>query len=115
MSMTRHTPLRVGMTVAMPGRATPGRRPMTRVAAAVTAPVLPAETKASASSSRTRRAPTTIDDAVLRRTACAGASSMEIVSGACTTRTGRSRPPARSISRAIASSGPTQMISLPPS
>ncbi len=54
-SMRTLRPRFVGMTIAIPGRWTPGRRRMWRSDAASIAPVFPAETTASASPSATAR------------------------------------------------------------
>ena len=103
------TPAFVGIRAAMPGRRTPGSRPITSVDAAVTAPVLTAETKASACPSRNNPAPTTMEEFFLRRMAAAGASSIPMFSGAWTT--WMPRPVADSRSRAAwtCASSPTQM------
>ena len=69
----------------MVGREIPEIRPRMKVEAAITAPVLPAETKASAPPSRWSVTPLTMELSRLERTACAGSSSMAITSAACTT------------------------------
>ena len=68
----------MGSTVAIAGRCTPLMRPMTRVAAAIAAPVLPAEKKPSALPSLTSRHPTTIEESDLPRTAAAGCSPISM-------------------------------------
>jgi len=80
---------------------TPVMRPITSVAAAMQAPVLPALKKASAEPSFTSREPTTIDESRLARTARAGCSPMSITSVATT---GRQRSDACGMTT---SSGPT--------
>ena len=80
----------VGSTVAMAGRFTPLMRPITSVAAAMHAPVEPAEKNASARPSRTSRAPTTIEESFLERTALAGWSPISMISVVATAST---RPP----------------------
>jgi hypothetical protein len=75
---------RVGMTTAMAGRWTPLIRRMCRRPAASIAPVLPAETTASARPSPTSRLATTSELSGLPRTASAGFSSIPIRSGAST-------------------------------
>ncbi len=79
---------RSGIGVAIAGRITPGSRPMRSSADAIVAPVLPAETIAIALPSRTASAARTSDASFLRRTPCAGSSSMPMTSPA--SMTGRS-------------------------
>ncbi len=57
---------------------TPGMRPMTRVAADMHAPVLPALKKPWALSSLTRRQPTTMLESFFLRTALAGCSPISM-------------------------------------
>ena len=71
---------RRGSGVAMQGRTTPGSRPMRSRAAAIVAPVLPAETMADAFPSRTSSAARTREESFLRRTPPAGSSSMPMTS-----------------------------------
>ena len=73
-------PRRVGITIAMPGRMTPGRRRTWSSEAASAAPVFPAETTAAASPSPTARTARTSDESGLPRTASAGFSSISIAS-----------------------------------
>ena len=54
------------MTAPIAGRSTPGNRPSCTSATTKTAPVLPAETKASASPSRTSWSPTNTEDSLRR-------------------------------------------------
>ena len=61
-SMRTLRPRFVGMTIAIPGRCTPGRRRMCSSDAASIAPVFPAETTASASPSATARTARTSDE-----------------------------------------------------
>ena len=70
------------------------------MALAETAPELPAETKASALPSFTRRIATLMEQFFFRRTALAGDSSISATSGACTT----SNVPAPSAVFALSSS-----------
>ena len=74
-----HLPAGEGMTVAMAGRFTCGRRPMNRVAAAMHAPVEPAEKKPWASPSFTSLQPTTIDESRFLRTARAPCSPISTI------------------------------------
>ena len=67
-----------GITIAIPGRRTPGSRRTWRSEAASTAPVFPAETTAAASPSPTARAERTSDESGFARTASAGFSSIAI-------------------------------------
>ncbi|CAB4791331.1 unannotated protein [freshwater metagenome] len=69
-----------GSGVAMQGRTTPGRRPIRRSAAAIVAPVLPAEIIAEALPSRTSSAARTREESFFLRTPLAGSSSMPITS-----------------------------------
>ena len=73
---TTGVPLRVGKADARAGRSTPGSMPCTILAVAITAPVFPAETKPSATPSRTSRAATRMELSRLLRTAFAALSSM---------------------------------------
>ena len=66
----------VGNTVAMPPRSTPSIRPNLSVAAAKIPPVLPSETTASASPSRTNPTARAIEQSRFLRRAAAGLSSM---------------------------------------
>ncbi len=97
----------VGNTVAMAGRFTPLIRPITSVAAAMHAPVEPAEKNASARPSRTSRAPTTIEESFLERTALAGWSPISITSVVATAST---RPPDDAANGSTTSRGPVTMI-----
>ncbi len=83
-SMRTLGPRFVGMTIAMPGRWTPGSRRMCRSDAASIAPVFPAETTTSASPSATARTARTSDESVFARTASTAWSSIEIDSDAST-------------------------------
>jgi hypothetical protein len=69
-----------GMTVAMAGRETPGKRPMRNKALAMAAPVLPALTMAQARPSRTASAQRTMEESLFTRTPRPGSSSMPITS-----------------------------------
>jgi hypothetical protein len=60
----------------MAGRSTPGSTPMTNMAMAMAAPVLPAEMKAAASPSFTSWAATRSEESRLRRSAWEGLSPM---------------------------------------
>src|SRR5215470_17599424 len=62
--------LRLGRTVAMAGRSMPRSTPMTNIAMAIAAPVLPAEMNADAWPSRTSSAATRSEESRLRRRAC---------------------------------------------
>ncbi len=75
---------RVGRTIAMAGRFTPGMRPRLTIALVATAPELPADTKTSARFSFTRRIATLMEQSFLRRTASTGTSSISISSVAGT-------------------------------
>ena len=79
---TTGVPLSVGKAEASAGRCTPRIMPWIIFAVAMTAPVLPAETKPCAPPSRTRRAATWIDEFFLVRTALAAESSMVMTSAA---------------------------------
>jgi len=81
-----------GMTTAIAGRATAGRRRSSRKHAASIAPVLPAETTASASPAPTARHEATSELSGLPRTASAGFSSMPIT---CVVSTSSSPPVSR--------------------
>ena len=69
-----------GMTVAMAGRETPGRRPIRNKALAMVAPVLPALTMAQARPSRTASAQRTSEESRFTRTARPGSSSIPMTS-----------------------------------
>ena len=69
-----------GMTVAMAGRETPGRRPIRNKALAMAAPVLPALTMAQARPSRTASAQRTSEESRFTRTARPGSSSIPMTS-----------------------------------
>ena len=77
-SMRTVGPARAGITTAIAGRRTPGRRRMCRSDAASIAPVLPAETTASASPSATARTARTSEESGLARTASTGWSSISM-------------------------------------
>ena len=93
-----------GIGVAMAGRLTPLMRPIRRSAAAMVAPVLPAETIADALPSRTASAARTRVESFLRRTPFAASSCISMTSDA----TIRSRSP-----RPSRSSGPTSTTGMP--
>ena len=67
-SMSTLRPRFVGITIAIPGRCTPGSRRMCRSDAASIAPVFPAETTASASPFATARTARTSDESGFERT-----------------------------------------------
>ena len=71
-SMRTLRPRFVGITIAIPGRCTPGSRRMCRSDAASIAPVFPAETTASASPSATARTARTSDESGFERTGVDG-------------------------------------------
>jgi hypothetical protein len=71
-----------GIGVAIAGRLTPEILPMRSSAAAIVAPVLPAEIMALALPSRTASAARTSVESFLRRTPCAASSSMPMTSDA---------------------------------
>jgi hypothetical protein len=73
-------PLMVGITVAIAGRSMPGRVLRTKRAVAISAPVFPAETQASASPDLTRSIATRIEESFLPRNAEAGGSSIATTS-----------------------------------
>ena len=111
-SSSTHGGPAVGITVAIAGRWTPLMRPMISVAAAIAAPVLPAEKNASASPSRTRRAPTTIEESRLLRTAVAGCSPISMISVHATART---RSPCSAANGSTTSAGPVRTTCSPES
>ena len=76
---------RVGYTAASAARRTPGSSWKWRTHESIPAPVLPADTSASASPSATSRAATDTDASFLRASASPGFSSMETNSEACCT------------------------------
>src|SRR6266550_1832059 len=75
-------PVEVGIADPIAGRSMPGMRRKPKSAAAITAPLLPALTKALTRPSSTIWIPRTIEDAFLLRTAWAGCSSIPLISGA---------------------------------
>ena len=75
---------------ASAGRSTPGTTPCTILAVAITAPVLPADTKPWADPSRTSREATRMELSRLARNALAALSSMVTRSLACTISMGSS-------------------------
>ncbi len=77
-------PLAVGITGASGERSTPFILPTTNWPPTSIAPVLPAETNASASPCFTRFIPTTIDEFFFFLIAITGGSSKPIISSACT-------------------------------
>ncbi len=83
-SSSTETPLRAGIGTAIAGRMTPGIRRRWRRPAASIAPVLPAETTASASPTPTARTAATRLESGFARTASAGLSAISIRSGAST-------------------------------
>ena len=93
-----------GTGVAIAGRETPSMRPMRNNALAMVAPVLPAEIIALALPSRTASAARTKVESRLRRTDCAGSSSISMTSLAC--KRGSSPMPSRP-------SGPTSRMGIP--
>ncbi len=96
-----------GIGVAIAGRLTPLIRPMRSNAAAIVAPVLPAESIALAVPSRTASAARTRVESFLRRTPWAGSSCISMTSLA-----GISGSPPRS-TRSPRSSGPTSATGVP--
>src|SRR6266853_411822 len=76
--------LAVGNRAPMAGRCTPACRRSSRVAAAITAPVLPAEMNASDLPCFCRLSPTAMDELGLPRTAARGFSPIPTTSGAST-------------------------------
>ena len=78
-------PFFVGRQVPNTGRSTPGRRPTMSREPVRRAPVLPAETKASASPFFTSCIPTTIEEFFFLRIAIVGTSSVLMTSSALTT------------------------------
>jgi hypothetical protein len=78
-------PFSFGSTEAIAGRSMPSSVFSTKREIAISAPVLPALTQASARSSFTRLTATRIDESRLPRSACAGGSSISTTSSACTT------------------------------
>ena len=72
MSSISGEPFRPGSTVTMAGRSTPRGRPSTKMAPAMTAPELPAETMAQAAPSATRSKQTRMELSFLRRIAWPG-------------------------------------------
>ena len=97
----------------MAGRSIPGRVFSTNRAIAISAPVLPALTQASALPSRTRSSATRIDESRFDRRACDGASPISTFCDACSTEI---RPPgtedARFSAAPIAASSPTSTRSM---
>ncbi len=89
-SIRSTSPPSEGRTAPMAGRSIPAIRPRCSRAATIVAPLLPAETAALAVPSFTARRATLIEAAGLRRTACAGCSS--IVTSSAASITGRERP-----------------------
>ncbi|MNW52596.1 hypothetical protein D3C74_301210 [compost metagenome] len=75
-------PSTVGIIGASAGRSIPSIRPTTSRPVVIKAPVLPAESIASACPSRTSRPATTIEASFLRRTALTGSSSASMISPA---------------------------------
>src|SRR3989304_3385399 len=86
---TAGVPRLVGKTEASAGRSTPGSVPSSILAAAMAAPVLPAETIPCALPSRTCRAVRRTEASGLRRSALTGLSSMAMTSLAGTMEMGR--------------------------
>jgi len=101
-----------GQIVPRAGRSRPRMRPRAKSAAAITAPELPAEAKASALPSFTSRAPTSMEFSFFCLTAMV-CSVMLTTSGAWTTVMGRLPTLWRASSARTTSSGPTRMISSP--
>ncbi len=92
------------------GRSTPGMRPSPNKAAAITAPELPAEAKASALPALTSRMPAIMEESFLALTAMT-CSSISTTSEACTTSMGRAEvSPCLASSARTRSSMPTRMI-----
>ena len=95
------------------GRSMPGMRPNPNNAAAITAPELPAEAKASARPALTSRMPTIMDESFLALTAMV-CSSISTTSEACTTSMGRPDvSPCLASSARTWSSIPTRMSCVP--
>ena len=100
-----------GMTVASAGRLTPFTVRTMRLAPTCSAPVEPAETKASPLPSASIRRPTTMLESFLARTALAGSSHISMISVALTISM-FFRPRLFSLAQAaIFSASPTAMIS----
>src|SRR5579884_542417 len=108
-------PRAVGNAAASAGRLTDGSVPSVKRATVMTAPVLPALTKASACPSRTRRSPTWTELSRFFRKACAGASVIVMTSGAGTSSSGRLRCRWRASSWRTASGCPTSSTRTPSS
>ena len=110
-SMSRKLPLPLGSSGASAGRSMPGMRPRRNMPPASTAPVEPADTKPSASLSRTCSIPITVADFVLRRTPITGLSWLVMTSGASST-VRRLRTSSQAVSRGVRAAGsPARVIS----
>ena len=104
---------RFGRTAAIAGRSTPGRTPMTNIAIAIAAPVLPAEMKAEALPSLTSSAATRKDESRLRRSACDGLSAIPTTCEAWRISRATLCASSRTTSRLIAERSPTRMTAAP--
>src|SRR5499426_1689905 len=104
---------RFGSTAAIAGRSTPGSTPITNIAMAIAAPVLPAEMNAAASPDLTSSAATRREESRLRRSACEGGSAMPTTWLAWRTLMGRSCALRRTISRSTAERSPTRTEARP--
>ena len=98
----------------MAGRSTPSGRPSTKIAPAITAPELPADTIAQACPDATSSKQTRIELSFLRRIAWPGWSSISTTSVALCTSIGERRPARRRASSSrTRASGPTRMTGRP--
>ena len=116
-SMSTIFPFAVGTTGASAARRMPRMRLMSRVAAESSAPVEPAETKASPFLALSRFRPTVMEESGLSLKARAGLSSMVMTSlaGAISTPWGRSVLPSLFRQSRMTASGPVKIISTPKS
>jgi len=112
-SISRTWPVVVGISAPIAGRSIPGMRPSVKRAAAITAPLFPAEIIPAACPSLTWRRATLIEALGLRRAAFAACSSIAITSAASTI--GRVSPATSCLrnSASIAAPCPTSATSMP--
>src|SRR3972149_861836 len=108
-------PASVGRAAAMAGGSTPARGPRTTSVMAMTAPVFPALTTASASPLRTRSTATRMEESFFFRRAVEGDSPISTTSEAWRTLMGRPRRSWRSRWRLISSWTPTRITPSPSS
>jgi hypothetical protein len=106
-------PRRLGSTAAIAGRSMPRSTPMTNMAIAIAAPVLPAETNAAALPSRTASAATRSEESRLRRRASDGLSAMPTTWEACRISSPSVLAPRRAISDSIEAWSPTRITEAP--